>query len=60
MLISGSGMVVVLDILHLYCLVVQAGFLVLDLSVEGHGFDPQPGQKVISIFSPVTSGAQRK
>ena len=28
--------------------------------VEGRGFDPQPGQKVIRIFSPVTFGAQRK
>ena len=27
---------------------------------EGRGFDPQSGQKGISIFSPVTSGAQRK
>ena len=27
---------------------------------EGRGFDPQPGQMVISIFSPVTSGTQCK
>ena len=27
---------------------------------EGRRFDPHPGQKVIRIFSPVTSGAQRK
>ena len=27
----------------------------LDFCVEGRGFDPQPGQKMIRIFSPVTS-----
>ena len=27
----------------------------LDFYAEGRGFDPQPGQKVISIFPPVTS-----
>ena len=27
---------------------------------ERHGFDPQPGHKVIRFFLPVTSGAQRK
>ena len=33
---------------------------VLDFCAEGRGFVPQPGQKVISILSPVTFGAQRK
>ena len=27
---------------------------------DGPRFDPRPGQKVFSIFSPVTFGAQRK
>ena len=26
----------------------------LDFCAQGRGFDPQPAQKVISIFSPVT------
>ena len=44
---------------YLYCLVVQASFYgdkgrVLNFCAEGRGFDPQPGQKVISVFSPVT------
>ena len=47
---------------HLYCLAVQAGFysdvVVLASDVRGPQFDPQPVQKVISIFSPVTFGAQ--
>ena len=42
----------------LYCLVVQASFygdkVVFASHAEGRGFDPQSGQTVFSIFSPVT------
>ena len=50
---------------HLYCLAKQAGFYrdvveMLIYYVRCPRFDPRPGQKVFSIYSPVTFGAQRK
>ena len=42
----------------LYCLAVHAGFY--GDVVECRGFDPQLGQKVIRMFSPVIFDAQRK
>ena len=56
---------------HLYRLAVHAGFYSDTIECwistqeilvrrKRSWFDPRPGQKVISILSPVTFGAQRK